>query len=85
MSLINGIEAATYIADFAYTASFGQDADAAYTTMFWEKAFIDGGVSTGYFSKGGRVRYTYPGNETTFTFENGTILTIENIANVKGE
>jgi hypothetical protein len=53
---INGIDAATYVADFAYTASFNQDADAAYNTMFFEKAFIGGGTGFGYFSSGGRIR-----------------------------
>jgi len=56
---INGIDAATYIADFAYTASFNQDADAAYNTMFFEKAFVAGGTSSGYFSGGGRIRYAF--------------------------
>lgn len=81
---INGIDAATYVGDFAYTASFNQDADAAYNSMFYEKAFVAAVVSNGYFSGGGRVRYIYPGASTTFTFENGTTLTLDNIAQVKG-
>lgn len=48
VSLINGIDAATYVADFAYTASFNQDADAAYNSMFFEKAFVAGAISKGY-------------------------------------
>ncbi|TVY42547.1 Peptidase S41 family protein [Lachnellula occidentalis] len=82
---INGIDAATYVADFAYTASFNQDADAAYNTMFFEKAFVAGATSKGYFSGGGRMRFVYPGANTTFTFENGTILTLENVGKVKGD
>ncbi|TVY18750.1 Peptidase S41 family protein ustP [Lachnellula arida] len=82
---INGIDAATYVADFAYTASFNQDADAAYNTMFFEKAFVAGATSKGYFSGGGRMRYIYPGANTTFTFENGTVLTLENVGKVKGD
>ncbi|KAL3420293.1 hypothetical protein PVAG01_08792 [Phlyctema vagabunda] len=81
---INGIDAATYVADFAYTASFNQDADAAYNTMFYEKAFVAGGVGTGYFSINGRVRYIYPGANTTFTYDNGTTITYDNVARVKG-
>jgi len=46
---INGIEASKYVQDFAYTASFNQDADAAYNTMFFEKAFVAGGIGNGYF------------------------------------
>jgi hypothetical protein len=53
---INGIDAATYVANFAYTASFNQDADAAYNSMFFEKAFVAARVSHGYFSGGGRLR-----------------------------
>lgn len=45
--------------DFAATAAFNQDADAAYNSMFFEKAFVGGGVGHGYFSKNGRVRYMY--------------------------
>ncbi|KAK0100490.1 hypothetical protein ONS95_008438 [Cadophora gregata] len=81
---INGVEASKYVADFIYTASFNQDADAAYNTMFYEKAFEAGGTGTGYFSAGGRIRYIYPGSNTTFTFANGTTLVTENIAKVKG-
>jgi hypothetical protein len=55
--LINGIDASTYVADYVYTASFNQDPDAAYNTMFFEKAFFGGGDGQGYFSGGGRVRY----------------------------
>jgi hypothetical protein len=57
VKLINGIDASTYVANWAYTASFNQDADAAYNTMFYEKAFEAGGTGNGYFSSNGRVRY----------------------------
>lgn len=53
---INGVEASKYVADFIFTASFNQDADAAYNTMFYEKAFTAGGIGNGYFSAGGRIR-----------------------------
>ncbi|CZR69628.1 uncharacterized protein PAC_19528 [Phialocephala subalpina] len=82
---INGIDAATYVADFAYIASFNQDADAAYNTMFFEKAFVGGGTGTGYFAGGGRVRYIYPGDNTTFTFANGSTAAFENVGKVKGD
>lgn len=80
---INGEDAATYVANFAYTASYNQDADAAYNTMFFEKAFVAGGTGTGYFSINGRVRYIYPGATTSFVFENGTSYTLNNVAHVK--
>jgi hypothetical protein len=81
---INGMDADTYVQDFAYTASFNQDADAAYNTMFYKKAFEAGGIGNGYFFINGRVRYIYPGANTTFTFSNGTTITLDNVAHVKG-
>ncbi|PBP16544.1 hypothetical protein BUE80_DR012456 [Diplocarpon rosae] len=81
---INGVEASKYVADFIFTASFNQDADAAYNTMFFQKAFVAGGIGNGYFSAGGRIRYIYPGSNTTFAFANGTTLVEPNIAQVKG-
>lgn len=71
------------MAEFAYTASFNQDADAAYNTMFFQKSFVAGGIGNGYFSWNGRVRYIYPGANTTFTYANGTELFVENVAYVK--
>ena len=82
---INGIDANTYVQDFAYTAAFNQDADAAYNTMFYKKAFEAGGIGNGYFFINGRVRYIYPGANTTFTFENGTTIILDNVAHVKGD
>jgi hypothetical protein len=81
---INGIDADKYVQDFAYTASFNQDADAAYNTMFYKKAFEAGKIGNGYFYINGRVRYIYPGANTTFAFENGTTITLDNVAHVKG-
>jgi len=84
LKLINGIDASTYVQNYAYTAAFNQDADAAYNTMFFEKAFVAGGVGNGYFFRNGRVRYIYPGPNTTFTYENGTTFGVDNVAYVKG-
>ncbi len=53
---INGVDAATYVANWIYQASFNQDADAAYNSMFYKKAFTAGGEGNGYFSSGGRAR-----------------------------
>ena len=53
---INGIDASTYVQDYAYTAAFNQDKDAAYNTMFFEKAFVAAAATEGYFHNGGRVR-----------------------------
>ncbi|KAK3317985.1 hypothetical protein B0H66DRAFT_555919 [Apodospora peruviana] len=85
VKLINGIDAATYLANTIYAASWNQDADAAYNSMFYSKANIAVGSSRGYFANGGRIRYIYQGANTTLTFENGTVFTMENLADVKGD
>ncbi|KAI2610487.1 hypothetical protein GGR54DRAFT_643519 [Hypoxylon sp. NC1633] len=84
LTLINGVDAATFIGDWIFQAAGNQDADAAYNTMFFEKAFLAENKNNGYFQTGGRVRYIYPGNTTSFTFENGTVLDLPNIARLKG-
>jgi len=56
VTLINGKDAATFVEDVIFTASFNQDLDSAYNTMFYEKAFVAAGTGNGYFSTGGRVR-----------------------------
>jgi hypothetical protein len=83
VTLINGVDAVTYVEDVIFKASYNQDPDAAYNTMFYEKALVAASSTQGYFSGGGRVRYIYQGPNTTFTFENGTTLTLENKAAVK--
>ncbi|KAM0261420.1 hypothetical protein ACHAQJ_002273 [Trichoderma viride] len=80
---INGIEASKFVLDTITTASFNQDGDAAYNSMFYSKAFTAANAGTeGYFTGGGRNRYIYQGPETTFTFDNGTHATFENTASV---
>ncbi|OTB02846.1 hypothetical protein M426DRAFT_322273 [Hypoxylon sp. CI-4A] len=83
VKLINGVDAATFVEDWINQAAGNQDADAAYNTMFFEKAFVAENKNQGYFQTGGRVRYLYPGNTTSFTFENGTELDLPNVARLK--
>ncbi|KAF7515719.1 hypothetical protein G7054_g14449 [Neopestalotiopsis clavispora] len=83
VTLINGEDAVTYLSNWIFQASSNQDADSAYNSMFWSKAYNQSGVE-GYFKSGGRVRYIYPEAETTLTFENGTEITISNIGRIKG-
>jgi hypothetical protein len=54
---INGIDASKYVQDFVYAASFHQDADAGYNSMFFTKELFASGQGKGYFSRGGRIRY----------------------------
>ncbi|KAK3687987.1 pyridine nucleotide-disulfide oxidoreductase family protein [Podospora appendiculata] len=85
VKLINGIDAATYVTDTINKATYNQDVDAAYNTMFYQKASVASAGSRGYFASGGRIRYIYQGANTTFTFANGTVLTLENKAAVKAD
>ncbi|KAH9994740.1 hypothetical protein F4779DRAFT_623310 [Xylariaceae sp. FL0662B] len=85
VKLINDIDAATFVTDWINQAAGNQDPDAAYNSMFFEKAFLAENANLGYFQTGGRVRYIYPGNTTSVTFENGTVLELPNLARLKGE
>lgn len=80
---INGVDAEKYVLDTINKAGYNQDVDGAYNSMFFEKATYAVNNVKGYFSSGGRIRYIYQGPNTTFTFENGTTLTLENKAAVK--
>ena len=80
---INGIAATKYLQDAVFKVTYNQDPDAAYNSMFYEKAFVASGSGTGFFKAGGRIRYVYQGPNTTITFANGTEFTFENFARVK--
>ncbi|CAL3964515.1 unnamed protein product [Diplocarpon coronariae] len=85
VTAINGVDASKYVADFIFTASFNQDADAAYNTMFFEKAFVTAREQPLHACSDKTFRYIYPGPNTTFAFANGTTLVTQNIAKVKGQ
>ena len=53
--------------------------------MFFGKALYATAGLPGYFAGGGRIGYIYQGPNTTFTFHNGSSLTLENTANVIGD
>jgi len=80
---INGVAAAKYLQDAVFKVTYNQDPDAAYNSLFYEKAFVAAGIGKGFFGASGRIRYVYQGPNTTFTFANGTELTLENFARVK--
>ncbi|KAI8952166.1 hypothetical protein F4801DRAFT_243001 [Xylaria longipes] len=81
---INGKDAETFLSEWIFAVSGNQDADAAYNSLFYEKAFVAGASSTGYFQNGGRTRYVYPGSTTSFKFANGTSVELDNVARIKG-
>ncbi|KAK4215348.1 hypothetical protein QBC37DRAFT_270465, partial [Rhypophila decipiens] len=85
VKLINGVDAATYIGNTINAAGWNQEPDAAYNSMFYSLANVVTLSSPGYFARGGRIRYIYQGPNTTFTFDNGTAVTFENTAAVKGD
>jgi hypothetical protein len=80
---INGVEASKYVEDTIYRATWNQDPDAAYNSMFFQKSFVAAGAGKGFFGSNGRIRYLFQGANTTFTFANGSSVTFENFARVK--
>ncbi|KAJ8129845.1 hypothetical protein O1611_g3782 [Lasiodiplodia mahajangana] len=77
---INGVDAATFIEGRVAESSNSQDPDAGYNTMFFSQANKAGLQANGYFEGGGRERFFYPGNATSLTFANGTMVERPNIA-----
>ncbi|KAF2672308.1 hypothetical protein BT63DRAFT_398595 [Microthyrium microscopicum] len=63
-----------------------QDRDALFNTLFYslpQIALGPNGLGAGVFSGAGRGSVVYPEPSTTIKFENGTVLTFSNQANVK--
>ncbi|KAI0857275.1 hypothetical protein F4860DRAFT_490064 [Xylaria cubensis] len=81
---INGKDAEKFLSDWIFAVSGNQDADAAYNSLFYEKAFEAEISSRGYFQNGGRTRYVYPGSTTSLKFANGTSTKADNVARIKG-
>lgn len=80
LAKIDGVDAQKFIQDLVYRAA-SQDPDAGYNAMFYNKAHVAAHISNGgYFAQGGRVNNIYPGENTTYTFENGTEITVDNVA-----
>lgn len=80
------MDAVTYLEGLAQAIPL-QDPNAAYNNLFYELAqnVLPPAVTSGlgFFTGGGSGAYTYPGPETTLTFENGTTSTYPNIAQVR--
>lgn len=56
---INGEDAEKFLSKWVFAVSSNQDADAAYNSLFYEKAFEAEIASTGYFHNGGRTRFVF--------------------------
>lgn len=54
---INGEDAESFLSKWVFAVSGNQDADAAYNSLFYEKAYEAEVSSTGYFHNGGRTRF----------------------------
>lgn len=80
LAKIDGVDAQKFVQDLVYRAA-SQDPDAGYNAMFYNKAYVAAHISNGgYFAQGGRVNNIYPGENTTYTFDNGTSITVDNVA-----
>ncbi|KAI0143112.1 hypothetical protein GGR57DRAFT_484585 [Xylariaceae sp. FL1272] len=84
VQLIDNIDASTYLQDWIIQMSSARTVDAAYNSLFFSKAMSQTG-SKGYFLSQGRIRFVYPGPNTTLTFENGTEVTLPNLGILKGD
>ncbi|KAI1427129.1 hypothetical protein F5Y12DRAFT_200122 [Xylaria sp. FL1777] len=82
---INGEDAEAFLSKWIFAVSGNQDADAAYNSLFYEKAYEAEVASTGYFHNGGRTRYVWPGSTTSLKFANGTSVKLDNVARIKGD
>lgn len=83
--LINGVAASKFISDEVNSYSGSQDFDAGYNSMFYQKAQAVQNTLKGSFYSGGRGSLIYRGANTTFTFDNGTVVTYENTASIRGD
>ncbi|KAL5409321.1 hypothetical protein PMIN03_006003 [Paraphaeosphaeria minitans] len=83
LAKIDGQDAQNFIEDLVFRAA-SQDPDAGYNAMFYNRAYVAAHISNGgYFAQGGRTSNIYPGENTTYTFENGTSITVDNVALLK--
>ncbi|ODA78334.1 hypothetical protein RJ55_05715 [Drechmeria coniospora] len=83
---INGIDAAKYVEHTVSKFSDLHDIDAAYNSMFFEKAtFAYSGIKGAFSAGSGIASIVYQGPNTTFSFTDGTTLAVENKANIVGD
>ncbi|KAL8352230.1 hypothetical protein RB601_002508 [Gaeumannomyces tritici] len=82
---IDGKDAVGFVQDWVDRAGEHQDRDANYNAMFYSKAQEVVYKTKGYFSGGGRLQLLYPGETTTLTFNNGTVVKLRNTALLQGD
>ncbi|KAE9375497.1 hypothetical protein N431DRAFT_463579 [Stipitochalara longipes BDJ] len=87
LTRINGQQVNIFLEDLAQLG-FLQDPDALYNNLMFEMAFDAESIQkryTGMFALAGRFGYFYPGPNTTIEFENGTMNTYYNYAEIVGD
>ncbi|KAH0441191.1 peptidase s41 family protein [Colletotrichum camelliae] len=83
LTRLNGVDSSKYVQNIVDTVSGNQDLDAAYNAMFFSRAKINVGSTSGLFRIGGWHKYLYPGENTTAEFATGETESAANIAVVK--
>lgn len=84
LTKVNGQPVTEFLVELAQLG-YLQDPDALYNNLMFEMAFDSQSTQsryTGFFALAGRFGYFYPGANTTIEFENGTISTYQNYAEV---
>lgn len=87
LAKVNGQAVEAFLEGLAQLG-FLQDPDALYNNLMFEMAFDAQSTQTRYtgmFALAGKFGYFYPGANTTFEFENGTISTFQNYAEIVGD
>ncbi|KAF4857122.1 Peptidase S41 family protein ustP [Colletotrichum siamense] len=83
LTRLNGVNSSEYVQNIVETVAGNQDLDAAYNAMFFSRAKINAGSTSGLFRIGGWHKYLYPGENTTAEFATGETESAANIAVVK--
>ncbi|ODA76428.1 hypothetical protein RJ55_07697 [Drechmeria coniospora] len=82
---INGVDAASFIESVAAKGTEWSDVDAGYNSMFMQRSANSRFGIKGSFHRGGNIGLTYPGPTTSYTYDNGTTVTVNNVARLRGD
>ncbi|KAJ3498822.1 hypothetical protein NLG97_g835 [Lecanicillium saksenae] len=82
---INGRPAVDFLSDYVRLYSGSQDFDAGYNSMFYQQSHFVSAKTMGDFATGGGGSLIYHGANTTLTFQNGTTVSTENFAQLRGD
>lgn len=82
---INGEPAVDYLSNYVRQYAGSQDFDAAYNSMFYQQSHFVSAKTMGDFATGGGGSLIYHGANATLTFQNGTTISTENFAQLRGD